>query len=216
MAPVVKTAAEHVEKHVATAVTRVGKSLEPRLVGADIPSGRVSYSRHATELVHKKSVAEAIAGFSGFAVLVRAALDSPLEVGAMALYRVEGLGVYASYMTSIGGVSSSYECASDGATTFGYFWASGKEKKTAMSLSAGAVLPVFNNVEIYAGAGYGSYSLFWEDTSAAWAKVTDKSYGGVFCEAGAVIQTGPFNLIGGIGTIAFKSVIPMAGIGISF
>ncbi len=34
--------------------------------------------------IHKKSVDEAINGFSGFAVLVRVALGSPLEVGTMA------------------------------------------------------------------------------------------------------------------------------------
>lgn len=216
VAPVVKTAPERAEKHVETAAAPVRSSLEPRLVGADIPSGRVSYSRPAKGLAHKKSVDEAINDFYGFAVLVRVALGSPLEVGAMAVYRVDGLGVYASYMSSFGGVSSSYECKSDGSTSFGYFWASGKEKKAAMSLSAGAVLPVYGPVEVYAGAGYGKYTLCWEDTSGGWAKVTDKSHSGLFCEGGVIISFDRFSFSAGMGSVSFKTLIPIIGLGVSF
>ena len=225
VAPVVKTAAEHAEKHVETAVTRAGKPLEPRLARAEIPSGTVSYCPHAAVPVRRKSVDDAItrfaaptskSSFGGASVLVRAALGSPLEVGAMAVYRVDGLGVYASYMSSFGGVSSGYECKSDGSTSFGYFWASGKEKKAAMSLSAGAVLPVYGPVEVYAGAGYGKYTLCWEDTSGGWAKVTDKSYNGIFCETGVIVRIGGCTVSGGIGTMAFKALLPEVGIGISF
>lgn len=150
-----------------------------------------------------------------FSAYIRTALANPFGMGAMAIYRFEDFGVYASQLKSLTSASSSYDCKSDGTTSFGYFWASGKEKKSAMALSAGAVMRLSGSLEAFVGGGYGSASLYWEDTSAQWAKVTDKSHKGAFCEAGIIVNIGRVSVIGGIGTVAFKTFAPIAGIGIN-
>ena len=151
-----------------------------------------------------------------FSAYIRTVPVNPFALGVMAVYRFGGVGVYASFIKSLTSVSSGYDCKSDGTTSYGFFWASGKEKKTALSVSAGAVVPISGPFEVYFGGGYGTSSVYWEDTSASWAKVTDKSFKGVFCEAGIIVNVGRFSISGGLGTTVFKSVVPIAAIGICF
>ena len=154
--------------------------------------------------------------FGNFSAYIRTSPSNPFALGAMAVYKFGEYGIYASFMKSLTSVSSSYDCKSDGTTSYGFFWASGKEKTESLSVSAGIVVPISGPLEAYFGGGYGTSSVYWEDTSALWAKVTDKSHKGFFGEIGVIVSIGRFRLSCGMGTTAFKSFVPIAAIGICF
>lgn len=158
-----------------------------------------------------------VASISGkFSAYIRTSPANPFALGAMTVYKYRGFGIYASFMKSLTSVSASYDCMSDGSTSFGYFWASGKEKKTAMAVSAGAVLRLSGPFEAYIGGGYGASSVYMEDTSAQWAKVTDKSHRGAFFEAGIIANIGRFSVSAGFGSVVLKTFTPIAAIGFRF
>ena len=50
---------------------------------------------------------------------------------------------------------------------------------------------------IYAGAGFGSRILSWQDASGKWARVSDHSYTGPGIEAGLIASLRRFDLLAG-------------------
>lgn len=111
--------------------------------------------------------------------------------------------------------SVSYTCMSDGdLSTGGRFWASGASVYSCLSLTAGALVPVKNNLTIYAGAGYGSNSFVWEDVNGLWALVSDLSHKGVAADLGVIFSLRRLALHAGITTISFKTAAFTCGVGV--
>lgn len=68
----------------------------------------------------------------------------------------------------------------------------------------------------YAGAGYGSSGLFWQDLNGTWMNVSDISVKGPEFEAGGIFHLGIFGLSLGASTTCFKHVEFKAGLGFVF
>ncbi len=126
------------------------------------------------------------------------------------------LGVYASAKTSFTSSESDYDCLSDGTTSFGTIWASGIIRKSRISLSAGPIVRLTTSISIYAGAGYGTNVLLWEDTSSKWAKVTDLSHEGLLLEAGALYNINHFILGLGLSETDFAVAALTLSVGWTF
>ena len=119
--------------------------------------------------------------------------------------------------------ASAYNCYSDGTTARGFIWTSGRESYGALSISAGASYAVIPNqpgnplsLRVYAGAGYGSRTVLWEDASGRWAKVSDLSPGGLSADAGLLLDIGHFSLMAGVSTVSFQTLGLELGLGFLF
>ena len=99
-------------------------------------------------------------------------------------------------------------------STGGKFWALSASVHSSMSLTAGALVPVKNNLTIYAGAGYGSNSFVWEDVNGLWALVSDLSHKGVAADLGVIFSLRRLALHAGITAISFKTAAFTCGIGV--
>lgn len=112
--------------------------------------------------------------------------------------------------------SAGYDCFSDGTTATGYIWTSGKEKVSRFSITAGATYAAWPFLALYAGAGYGSRSILWEDASARWANVRDKHARGLAVDAGVLLSYGHFLLMAGVSATGFRPVTAEVGAGCFF
>ena len=142
--------------------------------------------------------------------------------GVMARVDIGRAGLYAkgSWRPS---EASAYNCYSDGTTARGFIWTSGRESYGALSISAGASYAVIPNqpgnplsLRVYAGAGYGSRTVLWEDASGRWAKVSDLSPGGLSADAGLLLDIGHFSLMAGVSTVSFQTLGLELGLGFLF
>ena len=135
--------------------------------------------------------------------------------------------------------ASSYDCLSDGTTTTGFIWTSGRESSGALSLSAGASYALVSRpgsgsvasqgsafatssgpgplaLRLYAGAGYGGRTVLWEDASGRWAKVSDLSPSGLSADAGLLLDLGHLSLMAGLSTVSFQTLGLELGLGLLF
>lgn len=94
-------------------------------------------------------------------------------------------------------------------------WTNGKSALKERAFHAG-LLAGKGPVVFYLGAGYGSRTVFWQDSDNAWAQIPSASFSGVSVETGGMIPLGRLCLGLGIGTLAFKTIGVTAGIGIHF
>ncbi len=108
-------------------------------------------------------------------------------------------GGYISIRTNFVSQLYAYDILSDG-TTGGeaLFEAKGGQRIGEYSAMAGIVRNITPWLDLYAGAGYGSSTLCWNDSWGAWAKVRDYSATGILLDGGAVFHIGRFCLLGGI------------------
>ena len=140
--------------------------------------------------------------------------------------RTPSYGIRAAYYKKIGGYinfrsnfkrgNSDYGCLSDG--TIGnssFIWTTGNEKTSRTNISAG-VISQTGWLSLYAGAGYGTNTLTWEDVGGKWAKVDDFSYKGAAIDAGAVFTINNFAISAGITSIAFDWGEFSLGFGVRF
>jgi hypothetical protein len=109
-----------------------------------------------------------------------------------------------------------YFCKSDGTTDKGFIWTTGKEKTGAWSISGGATLRIANPLRIYAGGGYGTKTVLWEDAAGEWAGVSDLSSAGFCADAGLLLDLGHFTLMAGATTLSFRTIGFEVGAGIIF
>jgi hypothetical protein len=118
-------------------------------------------------------------------------------------------GGYVSLRTNLKSQLYAYDILSDG-TTGGEarFEAKGGQRLGEYSASAGVVRTVTPWMDLYAGAGYGSSTLCWNDIHGAWAKVRDYSAAGLLLDGGAVFHIGKFSLLGGV---SYLTARPEAG-----
>ncbi len=134
----------------------------------------------------------------------------------------------------------SYRCKSDGTTSSGFIWTSGEEKTGAFSFSLGSSYAIFSRsrrdisyygsgglsgdrlfpapfaLRSFAGVGYGSCSVLWEDLSGRWAQVSDLSHSGFSADAGLLFDIGQLSLMCGLSTIAFQTLSLELGLGFLF
>ena len=112
--------------------------------------------------------------------------------------------------------SAAYFCKSDGTAGNGFIWTTGQEKAGAWSLSGGATLRIVKPLRLYAGGGYGSDTVLWEDASGKWAKVSDISHSGLCADAGLLLDLGHFTIMAGATTLSFRTLGFEVGAGIIF
>ena len=98
-------------------------------------------------------------------VFLLASMSLPnMSYGLMAGYQYLNYGGYASFRSNYHFAPSSYSCNSSGLLDGGgKFWASGVEKVSNMSVCVGVLYGFEQKVSLFAGAGYASRKLVWED-----------------------------------------------------
>ena len=160
--------------------------------------------------------------------IVAASACVPIEKGyGLSVGLLKGLhGGYAAFHGNFRNTRSAYQCLSDGTLPDGgYIWTSPRAGKTRehWMVTAGylGTWSLKSRFSVYAGAGYGIDRTCWMDTDGLWARVSDLSCQGVALETGSFYSI-PFEhryafvTQVGIGTIAFRSFVLTAGIGIEF
>ena len=133
------------------------------------------------------------------------------RIGVMA----SRLGAYASFRSNFVFGDTVYECTSDGNIADGrMFWPSGKDRVSNMTVMAGALCKVADNIGIYTGAGYGWRLLQWQDISGNWAEVYDWSHRGVCAEAGLIFSYRKLVFSAGLSSVGFKTFSAIVGVGV--
>lgn len=132
------------------------------------------------------------------------------------VFRKNDWGAYAKYLSDYQRTSSSYNCTSDGKFSGGKMWLSGNTRTSSYMFSAGARKVIWKGLGAFAGVGYGSHSVYWEDVSGNWAKVTDSSVDGAIIEAGVSYTYKLLELFVGVSTISFGYSSLECGIGLRF
>lgn len=158
-------------------------------------------------------------GKTGFLALAQVSPVPDMAFGLCLGMLRSGKGAYVSVVSNFRSKSASIDCLSDGTSSGNPVWVSGRQDKTRLALTAGGIFRVADNVNILAGAGYGTRKLLWENTGGDWMRVTDRSYSGIAAEAGALFTLGrreSFCLSAKAGTIAFKYLDFTVGIGYRF
>ena len=69
---------------------------------------------------------------------------------------------------------------------------------------------------VYAGVGYGTRKLAWEDVADNWVLVSDWSRSGFAAECGAVVSVRKLAISAGISTVAFRTAAFTFGVGVRF
>ena len=126
------------------------------------------------------------------------------------------LGAFVKASVSIPYTAAAYECRSDGTTADGYIWTSGKERLSRWALSAGVTVSPMKFLSFYAGGGYGSRTVLWEDVTGRWAGVSDLFASGFSADVGIIVSLSHRSLMAGVSTIAFSNLCPELGVGINF
>lgn len=132
------------------------------------------------------------------------------------VFRKNDWGAYAKYLSDYQSNSSSYSCTSDGKFSGGKMWLSGNTRTSSYMFSAGARKVIWKGLGAFAGVGYGAHSVYWEDVSGNWAKVTDSSVDGAIIEAGVSYTLKPVEFFVGVSTISFGYNSLECGIGLRF
>ena len=162
------------------------------------------------------------AGRKPWHIVALATFGDAINYGFHASYAPDRWGGYVSLRTNLKSQLYAYDILSDG-TTGGEerFEAKGGQRIGEYSAVAGVIRTVTPWLELYAGAGYGSSTLCWNDIHGAWAKVRDYSAAGLLLDGGAVFHLGTISLLGGVSYLTarpesgpFKPVFSIgAGIG---
>ena len=152
-----------------------------------------------------------------FSALLLSELDKMPGAGFLVACHSAHFGGYVSMRGNFSPDDAGYVCRStDGATDFGYLWASGKARYSRLSLSGGAIVRLIPSVDLFTGLGWGRRSLLWEDSSGGWARVEDLSIRGLSAETGLIWQISHLSLCAGVSSIRFRQISFMAGIGWCF
>lgn len=139
-----------------------------------------------------------------------------LSFGAMATLSGLRFGGFLKASASIPFTSAAYDCFSDGTTPTGYIWTTGGERISRWAVTAGAMFALRDFLSVYAGAGYGSRALLWQDVSSRWARVGDRSVSGVAADAGLVFNFGKFSLLAGVSSLGLGAFNAEFGAGVRF
>ena len=126
------------------------------------------------------------------------------------------LGAYIHAGSNFAPRSYDYDCLSDGTTSYGTIWTSGRTSYFTTQASIGPCYRINSRLRAYAGLGYGSALTLWEDSSGKWARVADRSPRGLLFELGSIFNMGRVNLSISYSCTALKLSELQLGIGYSF
>lgn len=126
------------------------------------------------------------------------------------------LGGYIRMSSNFAARKHDYDCLSDGSTSYGCIWTSGKTIYSTAQIGLGPCLRVNDWLRLYSGLGYGSIVTLWEDSSGQWARVLDYSPRGLLAEVGAIVNFGKLDLSLGISCTALKVSELQLGLGYNF
>lgn len=150
-------------------------------------------------------------------------LYGDLSWGGTVAWRRGNWGVYGSARSHFQHINAAYSCLSDGSIPGGgAVWTQGKPQTTATSFTAGALFsPRLSWLAFYAGAGYGTDNLYWQDLAGDWVQVQDLSFKGLALEGGLLADIPLGDRLGlvlkaGILTTALKTATPTFGAGVRF
>lgn len=109
-------------------------------------------------------------------------------------------------------------CDAQGKSGGSQLWLTGENtRKSRYAFTAGAIFRIISPLYFYAGAGYGSRILAWQNYNGTdYYKVTSSSFTGVEAEVGLLAHFGIFAISAGVQTNQFKYVEANVGIGVLF
>ena len=125
-------------------------------------------------------------------------------------------GVWVRFDSNFHARTADYSCTSDGRTSYGQIWTTGRTERERLCLTAGGLWHPANWLTLYGGAGYGWRDLYWEDASGAWAQVSDASCRGLAADLGVVFTFDHVALSAGVNTLAFRRFDCTLGFGFLF
>ena len=105
-------------------------------------------------------------------------------------------------------LKSDYSCTSDGTTSYGKIWTTGKKRASLFSVTGGGIFCLDSHWSLYAGAGYGNWNYQWEDVDSRWVEVSDLSYKGLVLETSVAFSFGAVGVSAGVQTLEFKRYVP--------
>lgn len=130
---------------------------------------------------------------------------------------VKKFGGYVKFRSDFHFDHAAYTCDSAGQIDGGgLLWANGQQRKSRMQATGGVLFRLAKWCYPYAGVGYGTRSVHWQDYQGQWAEVTDYSCKGLAAEAGLILKMGPVAVSAGVSTTAFKYSELELGIGVMF
>ncbi|MDO5443369.1 MAG: hypothetical protein Q4G10_06825 [Bacteroidia bacterium] len=150
-----------------------------------------------------------------YLVLGQTGIHASLSYGAM-VGVVDKWGGYAGFHSDFNTVTPEYSCTSDGMTGRTRIMANGNVARSRFAVTAGVLYEVTDWLISYAGAGYGSAGVYWQDINDAWMDVTDMSVKGPEFEAGGIFHLGIFGLSIGVTTTCFQHAGFKVGLGLVF
>lgn len=151
----------------------------------------------------------------GFA-LAQVGLAPRMDLGLMLGF---GYGKWGGYVSGrIRPVSgrSDYLCNSDGSTSYGQIWTSGRQFRPGWRLTAGGMYALSRSWRVFAGLGYGESHVLWEDMDGLRARVSDQSRSGLVLEVGALFAGRHWAVGTGLSMLKGKELCPVLSAGWRF
>ena len=193
----------------ATMLSPFDNALGPRPAGELVEPPVLRLLRQAQQPQGPERIEAQGPGRKSWDIIALATFGDAINYGIHASYVPGRWGGYVSLRTNLKSQLYAFEILSDGTTGGeGRFEAKGGQRLGEYSASAGVVRTVTPWMDLYAGAGYGSSTLCWNDIHGAWAKVRDYSAAGLLLDGGAVFHVGKFSLLGGV---SYLTARPEAG-----
>lgn len=201
------------------------------LVQAELPCAPVAMLQSACSIITPVSdtvfcigrsdldrVADMLGGKPRGDVFILASISAPdMAYGLMAGYKHRNWGGYLALRTNFTSCKTSYSCASDGSMENGSkIWPTGNEKRSNLMVGGGVLAGATKWLTVYAGVGYGTRKLAWEDVADNWVLVSDWSRSGFAAECGAVVSVRKLAISAGISTVAFRTAAFTCGVGVRF
>ena len=114
--------------------------------------------------------------------------------------------------------TGAYAATSDGRIvgSEGFLWPNGTSACAHLRLTAGVSYALFPWMEVYAGAGYGYRTIWWQDQDENWARMKDRSARGLALSGGALFHYKHLCAQLDAGTITFQTLGVSLGLGITF
>lgn len=139
-------------------------------------------------------------------------------LGGIRLFAFKRHGGFMHCATDFGKIGrTSGECGKDGDINGSAPFYSGKTRKSAFMINAGAVHRLSNRVAIFEGLGYGSTSLAWQLAQSEGGSYVKNSYysrSGISAEAGVLLTFNRITLSASVATIKTKDWFGSVGVGI--
>ncbi len=139
-----------------------------------------------------------------------------MSYGAMVSCTAGRLGAYLKGRSNFVAGTADYSCLSNGTSSGGVIWTTGNERHSAWAVGGGAIICLAGSLSLYAGSGYGSLQILWEDSAGQWARVDDLSVSGISADAGLMLSAGLFTASAGVSTIKMKKPTIEVGVGVRF